>query len=289
MRRGGERNKNKKIVLYSIEKKVFWLIGSLIAPVKLLAKKPALLLPALLSALIVFALWLAFLPQMLDIAVNTLILEQVPEAPLTQFLFYFGSMYFFGLLAMLAFGILAAMVSLSLAYCYAVFVRMDEHGNGSVGKACRETISGIGKIAGLLVFALAVALFAGFLLWLALIAGPSLILPGLIVLLGTGLLLFYLCIKLSFAVQAMGIEKVSVREALQASWKFSEGRFLAMLVFIIVIAVINSIINAVGLGVSDLVPDDIASMAVFGVFIAIAWAYSGLAMPAYYLKRSGKK
>ncbi|MCX6799439.1 MAG: glycerophosphoryl diester phosphodiesterase membrane domain-containing protein [Candidatus Diapherotrites archaeon] len=267
------------------------MIGSFVGAAKALVKKPALLLPAIGAVIIFLALFFVFAPTMVGALVDTLVLGELPEVPLNFFPFYFSAMYAEPLLLMLVFAVLVALTMLSASYAYAAYVRIaGKKGGAGVGEACRETIGALGKILGLLVFAMLVIFLVSAALWGILLLALASAAAAALLAIVAALLVFFVYVKLSFTLQAMAMDEAPLREALQASWRFSNGRFWAILVFLFILAVINNVILNAGFGLSGLVLlDDNLGIAVGALFMVISIAYAGIAAPLYYQrKKKGK-
>ncbi len=265
------------------------MIKALVSSLKRVLRNPALLLPALAAIAILLVFAYALAPFLLDLLLNAVFLEAVPDAPLYEIPFQFFALYPLNLVALAVLALIGGILSVSLNYWYAAYARMSFEGNASIAKACSETVSAMGKIAAFTLFVALIALFFGVLLWAFAMVLATVQLLGLALLALLALAGFYLYIKLVFTVQALALEQGTVKQALQQSWEFALGKFWHVFLFVLIIAVISQAITFVGSYASDLVLDDVLSIVVLAVFWSISLAFAGIAMPFYYAeKKLGK-
>ena len=260
------------------------MIKTLLQAAKTLALKPVLFLPALLAVLIAIGLSIAFSPFLVDFAVNTIVLEIIPDSPLPALPFHMLALYPTQLAAMLLFAVLTGMVFIATTYWYAAYLGQGER-KRSFKKACSDIISALKKIVSLIIFVL---IIAGF---FAALAAVFTIIAGAIPALGFALIallaiaLIYLYIKLTFVVQALAIEECTVKEALQKAWQFSTGRFWHIVLFIFIIAAISQVLSFIGDSLSEMALDETIGLAAVSIFWIIATSYAGIAMALYYLEK----
>ena len=259
------------------------MINALGAAAKRLVKNPLLLLPAFAAIAIFFALAYAFSPFMEKLAVDLMILGNVPDAPLSALPFQMIGLYGLEFSVLLVFFVLSSILFAALNYWYAAYVAIDR--KESLGKACRETIKAMGKIASFTVFILLLVFLFAVLLWISLAIMPFFELGGLVLLALLALAGFYFTIKFVFVLQALAIEHGSVRQALEKAWVFCEGRFWQVLAFVIVLSVVYGILLWAGGLASGLFSGEVESLIVFAAFWGIFLAYSGLALACYYKEK----
>jgi membrane-anchored glycerophosphoryl diester phosphodiesterase (GDPDase) len=240
------RIKKSKAVNYSELLEGDDLIGALTGALQKLLRNPLLLLPSLASMAILFGLAYAFAGFMIDLLVNAVFLEIVPEAPLQALPYQFLGIYATQLLGLAVFMILGAILFTALNYWYAAYVETSLGGKASVGKACRETISGLGKIIAFVIFVLLVLFLFAIATWLFALVTLVVDWLGLLLMLLLALTGFYLCVKLAFAVQAMALEKVKVKQGLQNSWSFCVGKCWHVCLLLLILAVVSQAIVSIG-------------------------------------------
>ncbi len=234
---------------------------------------------------ILFALAYAFADFALDLLANAVFLEIVPDGPLQALAFPVLGIYATQVLALAAFAVLAAVLFTALNYWYAAYVGTGLGGKPSIGNACRETVSALGKIFAFIVFVILVLLMFSIVLWLFALVTLAIDWLGLLLMALLFLASFYLYIKLAFAVQAMALEKVKVKQALQNSWNFCVGRFWHVFLLILVLAVVNWAVVSIGGIVSGYMLDSLLEIVVLTVFLSISLSFVGLAIPLYYAKK----
>ncbi|MFA4855617.1 MAG: hypothetical protein WC634_03470 [archaeon] len=266
-------------------KKVFELINALGAAAKRLVKNPALLLPAFAAIAIFFALAYAFSPFMEKLALDLMILGNVPDAPLSALPFQLIGLYGLEFSVLLVFFVLSSILFAALNYWYAAYAASGLGSKESLGKASHETIKAMGKIASFTVFILLLVFLFVVLLWISLAIMPFFEIGSLVLLALLALAGFYFAIKFVFVLQALAIEHGSVRQALEKAWLFCEGRFWQVLAFVIVLSVVYGILLWAGGLASGLFSGEVESLIVFAAFWGIFLAYSGLALAFYYKEK----
>jgi membrane-anchored glycerophosphoryl diester phosphodiesterase (GDPDase) len=150
-------------------------------------------------------------------------------------------------------------------------------------------VSALGRVFVFFVFFFVILLFVGVLLWFFLLVSAFVQVLGLALVLILVAGLFYLYVKLAFAVQALAFEQGSVKQALQQSWELALGRFWQVLVFLFLVGLASQVFSFVGSYFADMVLDDVLASAVLVVFWGAGMAFAGVAMALYYAeKKLGK-
>jgi len=266
------------------------LINALGAAAKRLVKNPLLLLPAFAAIAIFFVLAYAFSPFITNLALDLMVLGNVPDAPLSALPFQMIGLYGIEFFALLVFFVLSSVLFAALNYWYAAYIAMRLGSKGSMGKASSETINAMGKIVSFTFFILLVGFLFAVLLWISLVIMPFFAPAGLALLALLALAGFYFAIKFVFVLQALAIEDCKLRQALEKSWLFCEGRFWQVLVLVIALSVVYSILLWAGGLASGLFSGETESLVVFAAFWGCFLAYSGLALALYYAeKKTGHK
>jgi len=261
------------------------MIKALIGAAKKIIGNPLLLLPALLAIAILFVLAYVFAPFAIDLLLNAVFLELVPDAPLQSLPYQFAAIYGMQLGALIIFVILGGVLFTGLSYWYAAYIKMGLDGKASIGACCKETVSALGKVFAFIVFVAVISLLFGIVLWMFSMIFIAIAWLGAILMLLASLLAFYLYIKLAFSVQSLAMDNVKVKQALQNSWKFAIGKFWLILIFVVILAVVNQAIVFVGAYASDLILDDIIGTIILAVFWSISLAYTSIAMALYYSEK----
>jgi len=261
----------------------------LIGAGKRLVKNPLLLLPALASMVIFFALGFVFLPFAADLMLDVLFLEIIPDSSLLAFPFQFFALYPLQILALGLFALLSGLLFTALNYWYANYLGESLGKSASIGKACRETLGALKAIASLVLFIAIISLVFGTLFWVSAVISIAIPLLGLGLMLVLSLAGFYVYIKIAFATQALALEEGSVKQALQQTWDFSQKRFWHVILFLIVLGLIHQIIVFLGDYVSLLFLDETIEIIVFAVFWGASLAFAGLAMALYYAEKALSK
>jgi len=248
-------------------------------------RNPFLLLPALGAIATVLVLAYAFSFFAMDLILNALFLEIVPDAPLQALPFQFIALYPIEIVAVAVFLVVSGTIFFCLNYFFAAFVGMNLDGNASIGKAVGETFSAMGKIVSFALFAALVLVFAGCVFWLLLLVFQLVPLLGAVLLALFALACFYLLVKLAFVPQALALEKSSVKKALEGSWQMAVKRFWQVLLFLIILSAVNYALVWIGSGIADFLVDDFLGIIALAVFWAISLAFAGIAMPLYYAEK----
>jgi len=141
------------------------LIKAIVGAVKRIVGNPFVVLPSLLSVAILLFLAYIFAPFAIDLLLDAVILEMVPDAPLNAMPFQFIAIYSTQVFALLIFALLSSILFTALNYWYVVYTKMGFDGDRSLAKACGETISGLGKVIAFIVFVLLVAMLFAVLFW----------------------------------------------------------------------------------------------------------------------------
>ncbi len=248
-------------------------------------KKPAIILPAvfvgILNLIVLFFAW-DFIEGFLY---ELLVLGKAPaggffELPFQIFLYYpvdiiVGGIAFF-IMAVLQFYLLFVLSELVKSKGSGVFVAMGR---------------GLKRIDDAVVLTLFV-LVAGFLAGMVLYIIMGILLAfgelGLLLLFLAGLVYFlflaFLILKLSFLPFVMGVKGIKLKPALKEVWKWSTGikRLASILAILIVVTFISSIINSLGIFISDFIPNEFFGFIPIYLFMLISLTYSILAPSFYY-------
>ncbi len=265
------------------------MIKSIVGAARNIGKNPILLLPALAAVAVVLGLFYLLAPIALDMLLDVVFLEMVPDSGLAKLPFQFTAMYGVPLVAMAALGIVSALMFNTLAFFYAAYVKASSRRTGSFGKATGSAVGALGKVFGFVVFIVLISLLFATLLWAFTLIWQAVEALGIILITLLFLAGFYLYIKLTFVLQALALEKGTVKQALGQSWDFCQKRFWHVVLFLVVIAAINQAIMFVGSSISDFAADELLSLIVLAVFWAISLSFTGLAMALYYKeKKLGK-
>ena len=260
------------------------IIECIVSVGKNLVKKPLLVLPSIAAVAILFGLLFLFLEILIELMVNVMLLEIVPEGPLYALPFQFIAIYGPHLLAVLAFTVIGAVLFTSLNYWFGSFIAGKIKGQESFGKTFSKTKKGLGKIIAFVIFVILVALVFGTLFWVFALIFQAVPVLGILLIALLSLAAFYLYVKLAFVISALALEKGTVKQAFEQSWNFSQKRFWQILLFLIVVSVLNQLIIFIGSSISELFLDENIEIAILALFWAIALTFVGFALPTYYAK-----
>ena len=257
------------------------MIKSFVNGAKQIIGNPFLLLPGLATIAILGGLVFIFSQQLISIVVNIVFLGVVPDAPIQAFPFQFISIYWFDLLAIMVFVTLTGIVFSGLNYFYAAHERLMSESKASMGKALSETLSAAGRIIALVLFLEVMFIAFLVLFWLFLVATAVVPLAGEIALLFLGVTLIYVYVKLLFVVQAMALEKGTVKQAFRRSWEMTTNRFASVFALVFVLGVISNAVILLGESFSLFATSDVIEIIVFALFWSVSLAYSGKVMASY--------
>jgi hypothetical protein len=256
------------------------MIAEILQGIKATFRKPVSMLPALIAALIVLLASYLVAGPLFEMSVDIFLLEKLPEAGLEAIPFQFFAMYSGGVIAFALLSVVAMVVLIALGFCNARYALDYSEMHPSISQAIGQALKNLGKIVLLTIFFCVIALFFIALAWIFLLIP----IVGTVLFFLLVIAIFYIVIKLVFSVAAMSIEDVSVKEALQKSWEFSQKRFWQIVAFLAIISIINLCLLNIGYALSDAALDDITEIVVFLVFWIVTVTYTTLAMGFYYVK-----
>lgn len=262
------------------------MIKSLVGALKTLVRNPMLFLPAIAAAIAIVVLSIAFEPVLSELAFQAVVLENIPDGAAYSLPFQFAALYPGGTVALIVLGILVGIVFISTSYWYAVYVKMAQEGRAGIRAACNETMAALKKIMQLMLFVVLMAFFFGALAVGLMLAAAAVPVLGIALIALPTIALLYLYIMLAFSVQALAIGSGTVKEALQQSWAFSSKGFLGVVLFIVVLAIIGQGLAFIGNSIAEASLNEDVGLWAVAAFWVISAAYTGIAMPLYYL---GKK
>jgi hypothetical protein len=267
----------------------FALIESMARAVGSSVRKPWLLVPAALLLIITTGLLFLFQEPLVNLLVDALFLENLPEAPLSVFPVLLLAMYptEFAVVGLLLF--VFTFLGVGTGFVYSKLANDSMAGNPSVGRAISATLESRGNILALGVFFFVLALFFGALLWIMLVAAQMYDMVAALFLLAVFALLLYVFVKLAFTVASMAIENLKAKDALVKSWVFTTNRFWRVLLFLVAVAITYGIILNAGSFIDSLVAEPILGGILFGLFWAFGVAYSNMAIAFYFLKHETVK
>ena len=263
------------------------MLTSLALSANIVLRKPQLLAIALVAAAIVLGIFFLTADILLDFIVSSLFLEIVPDTGFFELPWHFYLLYS-SHINILAVALLAiTTVFVWLGVFFSVFARDSLEREASMLNAAREAWGKTRTIIATVLFFFLIALLFFILLWWLVNATIPLGAIGIIfpiILLLTG---FFLYITLLFVIPIIAIEKATLKEAIQKSFGFAKKRFWHVVLLGIVVGLINAVILNGGEYVSRLIADETIAFIVFAVFWAIAVSFVNLALPVYYLRKSG--
>lgn len=261
------------------------MIKAFVSGAKKIIGNPFLLLPGLASIAVFMGLLFVFSQFLVDFLVSVVFLEMVPDTGLLAFPFHFTSLYALDLVAIMAFAIISGIVFTTANFFYAAHVKTVIDGNDSIGKAFSETVLALGKIVSLTVFIAALAIAFMAVLWVFVLVLLAVPVAGAVLLALLGLVAVYAYVKLVFVIQALALEKGTVKQAFQQSWELSNKRFVPVLVLVFVLGILNNIIFMVGEVVSELVLNELFGVVIVALAWSVSLSFSATAMALYYSEK----
>ena len=258
-------------------------IGAVLGALKIIFKKPQVVLPLLFAAIINVVLLSLFFDAVFDFLYDAFVLGNIPSSGLWELPFAVFASYPSGVILIILLSFVSAVVQFWAVFALAKFVK-DLDGKGGIVSAVKAANKRIYDVLGISVFLSAVfalySLIFLFLVWLIGLAGIfALVLILLWVLFGV-----WLFIKLFLLAIVSAAEKLNTRDAIGKTWLFAEKHFLGIIAIIIVAGIIVAVIEGVGTAIADWLNLDIFSDIISIIFILFAQTFSQLAFILYYLK-----
>jgi hypothetical protein len=263
----------------------FLLLGALGKGFKEIAKHPLCILPAIVASAVIAIVFLAVVDFFIDIVINAVFLGNVPDSGLSELPFQFFYLYAGNLVLLFLASLVSLIVIIATSFFYSNYAKGLLEKKPSISKAISKTIEQGGQIIALFVFALVFAAVIGIIFWGLLLSIPLAGLWPLVLMFLLAIVIVYALAKIAFVIPAMACEGEKLKAAIGKSWEFSNKKFWTALLFLMLVLIINQIIFGIGSAISGLVADEVISAILFAVFLALASAYSALAMTFYYLGR----
>lgn len=259
------------------------MIRAFVDSAKMLLRKPQLLIPTAVLALVNVILLYFTIEAIMEMLYSSLVLEEVPEATLLQMPYFLFSMYSIPLIIVALLVFFAFAVQAWLIYVYSKFVKDGEKANivGAVSAGFANILNAM-IISIFFMLAGFVYVVATFIVLLILLSVEILGIISLLLLLAWFLFGIYLFIKLYFLPVVMAIEGKGLKAALPIVWKWSQKRMIRVIVIIVAIFIIYNIINTAGLVVSDILPPGLLSTLLYYIFALIGLSYGSLVLVNYY-------
>lgn len=258
---------------------------SLIYGFATILRKPLWLLPALIVTLVNLTGFYFALPSLMAFLIDGLVLGGIPR----------GELFEVPILLLLKFkaeiATLLVLLFLSLltqVWLYFVYSRLVKDGKAGLKEAFGYAFENKGKILGLAGFFYVVGFL--YLFFLAIFAYLSLVFAtvGMVLVLLWLLIGLYLGIKLVFYPIAVAYDETKPKKVLEKIWHFTAKHFLMIVLLLLVLSFIYSAIVSVGDGLSDFVPDEMLSVALFGIFVLIASMYVTIVPISFYAEYGAK-
>ncbi len=238
-----------------------------------MAKRPLLIVPALLGIAINVIVLLLCLDSFQNIFIGAVLLNELPNAPPLDALFYFAA----NNAADIAIISIALYISLLIgALTIFAYTKALQAKKGGIAQGISFALSNLPNALGLGAFAfIAVLLYAAVALTL-LLAGVSEGATGIIAL---ALFLLWLAFgaysytKFVFTPLFMALDGTNLKKALAQSWVWSSGKFIPLLIFLFLAYFASSVISGAAVAASDAISAEEISFAVllFGVCLSNAY------------------
>ena len=262
------------------------MIKTLLNSFTILIKKPAMLILAILGSILNIVLITLLGQPIGEMIADILFFGIIPDTGAVAFPLHFIQMYPFGFVALFVLITSIFIISTLLSFFFSKYIRDTAEKRASKGAAFGYMLGNIVKIIGLFLFFTFVWSVLLFILWIMMLIslGPY-ALVGIIMLIYM-LLLAYLWIKLSFAIPAMAMDQISIREALRKSWEFTGKNLLGVLTLFFFVMIVTGLINNIGISLFNLIYiNEYVDVLIFAAFSGLASAYTYAVFPIYYLKK----
>ena len=260
------------------------MMQAILKALKTMAVKPQSILPALLMGLIQLGI-LYFTLDFILAFLDTLLVQGSLARAESMITLYQAYAAEFNLLLLLAFAFTALnfITLLTLGH----LSKGMTQGKASITSSLGFAVARIGRIIGTLVFLFlaGVILYAAFTLALGIASVNATL--GTITLILFAIITLIVYVKLALFPVIMGAEDLHLKDALVTAWQYSQKRSWGILLLLIVLAIITSLIDSLGLLVSESITSDLTAFTVIILLNVIAGTFTGLALSYYYVL--GKK
>ncbi|MFH1752218.1 MAG: glycerophosphoryl diester phosphodiesterase membrane domain-containing protein [archaeon] len=244
-----------------------------------MVKKPIIMLPTLIGAVLIFIL--SYFNQLIigDL-MEEIVLDQFPSATLFQLPVLLTQVYASQFFSFIVSFCLISIIQLFLLYYSSKLVSGKNTGIGSgLGSAVRN----LKKTILFWVFLTVIVLFLLELFFLLLIFSFDPIITLVI-----GLIFFlitiYLGVHLVLVVPAMALDKVNLKKAISKAFNFGEKHFFSTLLILVLAAIVVTIINTLGSIIVEWLGNDFLTIAVIIVFYTLSLSFINLLLPLFYLE-----
>ena len=248
-----------------------------------LFRKPVNLLPALVAMAINFTVLILTIESYFDFFYEVFIFNEVPESSLVNLPFYLFSTYLFEITVMAMGAFISMALGFYLLYVYSAILTGKE--TGAI-KAMSATLAKLPEIAGLTAFVFVAAILYSVIGFALLAASITLDGIGIVVfLLWVAWIMagIYVYLKFSFTPVFMASDKLKLKAALTASWKWSEKKLLPIAVLLIVLSFMTGLINAAATAIAEGSTLEIIAFPALVLGLAFSNAYFSITIIKYFM------
>jgi hypothetical protein len=235
----------------------------------------------IVSVLVLSIIMFVIEPTVFGFLTDIIINDAVPATGFFQMPYLLFTMYPIEITVILLAMLVFAIVGNWSAFSYARFA-----------KEKKEVFHAMGYATANLANAFYVSVFAGmiFLFFFAMLGITTTIanynsILGIIVgfVVAIAALLAYLV--LAFLPTAMAAEKTNLKEGLKKSSEFVRTRALWVIIFVFLVGMVYYLVANIGFNLADSTENEYIAFAVQMVFLLVATAYSGIAVPLYFVSK----
>jgi len=260
------------------------MFDALFGSIGYIVRRPAVLLPAIVTALFSAALFVAGFDLIMRFLWDALIVGILPEVSEIELPYMLMKMYGteLGVIALL--GVLNLAAGVWLVFVYGYLIKGGQRGKVTLGSAVGYAISRLWNViyvSGFIaLIALLFMLLGIFTAWISSLQGIGII--GLPLMLIAALAAMYVFIKLTFLPAVMAADDAKLKIGIAKTWKWSAGKLPGIVLFLILLSGIAGAVQQIGLIAAGFFEDEFFAFLAFAVFAVIANAYFSIAIVKYY-------
>ena len=247
-----------------------------------LAKKPLLLAVALIGTAINVGVMILASDSYMNVFVNMMVLGEVPEATVMEMPFFIFTSYAADIAVILVAMTTSLAAGFFTLFAYSRMVASKKTGlreglSFATSKITEALFLSIFYMAALFLFAL-----SAFLLFAAGVSFEGV--EAITFLLFIALCAFgiYCYVKLFFTPLFMALEGMKLKKALAESWRWTAGKFIPLLFFLIIAWAVTAMVSGIAFAASDAIAVDEVSAAVAIIGFCIAGAYYSIVLVKFF-------
>jgi hypothetical protein len=257
---------------------------------KLLIKKPALFLPAIVLGIANLVLFYFFEETFIEFMFSLTEPQAIPASPsIAVALIQFTALNLNKILFILGIGVISLFLGLWLLFAYSRFVFLYFQGKASVKEAIGFAFKRIPRITALLGFALIVFWFYSIIVWLALFLLQEVEAIGIIVFLVVMFLGAYFFLGLVLTPVVMALEELDLNKGLRKTWAFSSKHLIEILALFIVIFAVTVVLEQISFYLTGFTENLLVGAFIGAVFFLITVSFQSLSLAVYYYSKTHKE